>query len=147
MLLSGNVVSKSKSIFSANDLFFPNRTGQNETLPHDHWLKAKFLPVAKCCKVSFVRQKDESALLIVALWVRKDEGKFKSFYRNSIPTISCSINTFYASSLIGVTYGVKQRNHTPNLQCIEVHDQFLENFLPYIFCHWSTTELHKTNFI
>ena len=48
---------------------------------------------------------------------------------------------------MGVTYAWIQKNNTPNLQCIEVHDQFLENFLPYIFCHCSTAELHKTNFI
>ena len=70
-----------------------NKTGQNETSSYEHWLKAKFLLVAKCCKISFVRQKDEPALLIVALWVGKDGGKVKSFYRNSIPTISSSINT------------------------------------------------------
>lgn len=103
----------------------------------------KFLLVAKCCKIRFVRQKDESALLLVALWVGKDGGKFKSFYRNSIPTISSSIKTFYTFSLMGVTYAWIQKNNTPNLQCIEVHDQFLENFLPYIFWHCSTAVLHK----
>ena len=59
--------------------------------------------------MSFVRQKDESALLLVALWVGEDGGKFKSFYRNSISTVSSSINTFYTFSLIGVTYAVNTK--------------------------------------